>query len=411
MSGLMLWSALAWRNVWRNRRRSLLTLAIVAVACCAILLAYGFILASFEGLKFSIVQGGAGHVQLAHRNEFLEQENKPLEYGLSSAQRASLQREAQALGGVKKILPRLYFQGLISNGEITRSFSGEGLDAEAEWQAFGKQLRIVSGDYLEGGDDKRYSIVLGQQLAQRLHAKPGDTLTLVTAAVSGQMNAMDVTLAGVISSGIAARDTYYLAMPLGGAQELLRSEKVSRLTVLLQQDLSAAQAQRMQAALPAGFAQRSWRELNPIYDQLVTLYRGQFIVLGGILLAVAFLAILNAIIMNVMERTREIGSLRALGIDAARIRAGFALESFYLCALGSAAGAALAWGGGWLCRHIHIMMPAPPGSTSGYPLQLLWDGGMALQVSLALIALGMLAAWLASRHVASLDILDAINTH
>ncbi len=134
-------------------------------------------------------------------------------------------------------------------------------------------------------------------------------------------------------------------------------------------------------------------------------------VLGGILLVVAFLAMLNTIVMNVMERTREIGSLRALGIDAGRIRAGFMLESLYLCSAGCLLGCVLSLLLSWLCRHVSIMMPAPPGSTHGYPLQLLWDGSMAWQSSLALVLLGILAAWFASRHVSRLNIVDAINTH
>ncbi len=217
------------------------------------------------------MQGGTGHFQLAQNAEFREQENKPLEFAIDVPQLVQLQQHLQGQNGVRKVLPRLSFQGLISNGEVTRSFSAEGLEPELEWQAFGKNVNLVSGDYLEGGTENRYSIVLGQQLAERLHAKPGDNLTLVTAAANGQMNAMDVTLKGVISSGIAARDSYYLAMPLAGAQELLRTRKVSRLTVLLKQDLNSVLQQHFSQGLPDGFGLRNWQQLNPVYDQLVTL--------------------------------------------------------------------------------------------------------------------------------------------
>lgn len=409
MLDLKLWSALAWRNVWRNRRRSLLTLSIVAVACSAILLAFGFILASFDGLKFSIIYGGSGHFQLAQGAEFEGAENKPLEFGITRPQLQTLQQQLAAQGSTRRVLPRLNFQGLISNGEVTRTFSAEGLEPEPEWQAFGKNVDLIAGDYLDG--DKPQTIVLGRQLAERLHAKPGDTLTLVTSAVNGQMNAVDVTLTGIISTGIAARDAYYMAMPLSGSQELLRTDKVSRVAVLLKDDLDPASLGKLEKSLPPGVQVRTWQQLNPVYDQLVRLYRGQFWVLGGILLAVAFLAILNTIIMNVMERTREIGSLRAVGIDATRIRILFLLESLFICSGGCLTGAALAYALCHLTRHVLIMMPAPPGNTSGYPLQLLWDTPMSVYCSLTLIALGMLAAWLASRHISRLNIVDAINTH
>lgn len=409
MPDLRLWSALAWRNVWRNRRRSVLTLSIVAVACSAILLAFGFILASFEGLKYSIIYGGAGHFQLAQGAEFADAENKPLEFGLTHERLQALQQQLSSHASTRRILPRLNFQGLISNGEVTRTFSAEGLDPEPEWQAFGKNVDMVAGDYLDG--DNPLSIVLGRHLADRLHAKPGDTLTLVSSAVNGQMNAVDVTVKGIVSTGIAARDVYYMAMPLAGAQQLLRTEKVSRVVVLLKDDPDASTLANLERTLPLGVQLRTWQQLNPVYDQLVRLYRGQFWVLGGILLAVAFLAILNTIIMNVMERTREIGSLRALGIDANRIRVLFLLESLFICSGACLLGSALAFGLCALTGQVRIMMPAPPGNTSGYPLQLLWDTPMSLYCSLTLIVLGMLAAWLASRHVSRLNIVDAINTH
>ncbi|MES2318739.1 MAG: FtsX-like permease family protein [Pseudomonadota bacterium] len=412
MSDLILWAALAWRNVLRNFRRSLLTLAIVAVASTALLSALGFILASFEGVKYSIVHGGAGHLQIARGDEFKNAENRPLEFGSSQAEVAAIGASLARNGHLRKMLPRLAFQGLISNGENTHTFSGEGMLPDAEWQAFGSSYRILSGDYLDGGPEEAYTILLGKQLAARLHAKVGDNLTVVVATTSGQMNAVDVTLKGIVSTGIAARDGFFLAMPLAGAQDLLRTKKISRMTVLMKTaDLSGEDAAQFQAALPPGFQMRSWRELNPIYDQLVTLYRGQFIVLGTILLVVAFLSILNTIIMNVMERTREIGTLRALGIDAGKIRLGFIFESMYICGAGALLGALLAKLLSMGAARFVFLMPAPPGSTTGYPLQLLWNTEYAVVCCLALTMVGIVAAWFASRYVSRLNVVDAINSH
>jgi putative ABC transport system permease protein len=412
MSDLMLWAALAWRNVLRNFRRSLLTLSIVAVAAAALLTALGFILASFEGVKFSIVHGGAGHLQIARLEEFKNAESKPVEFGSSVEEAGAIGRALQASEQVRKVLPRLAFQGLISNGDNTRTFSGEGIEPTAEWQAFGNNFNIVEGDYLEGDEEGRYTVLLGKQLAERLHAKVGDNLTLVAAAATGQMNALDVTLKGIVSTGVAVKDGYFLAMPLRGAQALLRTKKISRTTVLLKgADLGDADLLRFRAGLPEGFRIRSWRELNPIYDQLVTLYKGQFLVLGVILLVVAFLSILNTIVMNVMERTREIGTLRAMGIDPLKIRLGFVFESVYICLAGALLGAALAKLASLFTARVVVLMPAPPGSTTGYPLQLLWSYEYAALCCAALTAVGILAAWFASRYVSRLNVVDAINTN
>jgi putative ABC transport system permease protein len=412
MSDVVLWASLAWRNVLRNFRRSLLTMSIVAVASAALLTALGFILASFEGVKFSIVQGGAGHFQLARLEEFKNAESKPVEFGSSKEEVTAIETMLNASPNVKKVLPRLAFQGLISNGENTRTFSGEGIVPKLEWQAFGKNFNIIEGDYLEDEESEQLSILLGKQLAERLHAKVGDNLTLVSAAATGQMNALDVTLRGIVSTGIAVKDSYFLAMPLKGAQELIRTPKISRTTVLLKTpDLTEIDEQNFLRGIPAGFKLKTWRELNPIYDQLVTLYKGQFIVLGSILLLVAFLSILNTIIMNVMERSREIGTLRAMGIDPLKIRLGFVFESVYICALGAFIGAALAKLLSFVTTKFVILMPAPPGSTKGYPLQLLWSTEYAVYCGLILSLVGILAAWFASRYVSKLNVVDAINAN
>lgn len=412
MHALRIWAALAWRNVWRNRRRSLLTISIVAVATAALALSLGFILSSFEGLKYSVIYGGMGHVQVARSEQFANLENKPLEFGITPEERQRIQPVLAQNPALRKVLGRLAFQGLISNGENTQTFVGDGVQPDAEWQVFGRSMNVVDGEYLSEDDSERFSVMLGKQLAERLHAKVGDNLTLMVAAATGQINAADVTVKGILSTGIADRDRYLLTMPLAGAQSLLRSNKISRLVaVMTSQTSTLPAAAQVEPLLPAHFALRSWRQLNPIYDQLVALYRGQFLVFGTILLGVAFLSILNTVIMNVMERGREIGTLRAMGIDAGRIRTGFLLESFYMCGTGGLAGIAIAK---LICVAVvwlKVMMPPPPGYTSGYPLQFIWVNSYVLGCAATLVLAGMIAAWFASRYVARLNVVDAINSH
>ncbi|MBL8490598.1 MAG: ABC transporter permease, partial [Rhodocyclaceae bacterium] len=123
----MKWLLFAWKNVLRNRRRSLTAMLITAVGSAAVLISSGFALYTYESLE-EMTARDTGHVVLAHERHFEGDEDVPMQHGLDGA--VALREQLAAMPGVKAVLPRVAFSGLISNGEKSAVFIGSGVDPE-----------------------------------------------------------------------------------------------------------------------------------------------------------------------------------------------------------------------------------------------------------------------------------------
>lgn len=361
---------LAWRNISRNHRRSLLTGGIVAFGFASFALAGGFMAQSFEGLRNNAIRSGLGHLQFADARLFEKSENSTLEYGIPNAARAMnvLQRDPE----VETIMPRIEFYGLVSAGAHSVPFAGLGVDPKAE--AIGSEIpkNVKQGQWLT---DDRHEVVIGSGLARLLNAKVGDSVTLLATTPDGTLNAFDARVSGIAEIFIKELSERYLALPLPLAQELLTvPDKVSRISVLLREPAheNAAATRLTQELQQTGItlAVRTWRQLALFYQQVRVLYLGIFGFMGAVLVVVVFLSAVNATLMSVAERTREIGTLRALGARSRRITHSFILEGILLGLVSSAAGTLLTILITLAVNAAGIEMPAPPGSAHGFVIHV-----------------------------------------
>ncbi len=404
----MKWLKLAALNALRNRRRSLVTIAIAALGTAAILLGGGFALFTYESLAEASARD-TGHLIVAHPGFFADEEKAPLELGVPHPQ--ELVRQLLREPAVRTVLPRLQFSGLVSNGDRSEIFVGSGVDAEREFTVKGPFLRRVAGELLDSAAP-RPQVVLGDALAKRLGAMPGQSLTLLATTTGGALNALDVDVAGVVSSGIPDVDKRLLLTALPTAQQLLATDRVSSLGVYLQEmDQVADTRNRLQPALAAaGLATRSWREEAVFYEGVRNLYNRIFGFIGAILGVIVAFAIANTLAMSVIERTREIGALRAMGTLPAQITRLFALEGATLAGVGVALGAAVSGALSLALLHAEIQMPPPPGRSTGYPLVVSVDPGLYAATAIGLVLLSLAVAWLVSRRTAHQPIVEAL-TH
>lgn len=361
---------LAWRNISRNHRRSLLTGGIVAFGFASFALAGGFMAQSFEGLRNNAIRSGLGHLQFADARLFEKSENSTLEYGIPNAGKAVdvLRRDAE----VETVMPRIEFYGLVSAGAHSVPFAGLGVDPQAE--AIGSEIPkgVKQGTWLTPGS---HDVVIGSGLAKLLNARAGDSVTLLATTPDGTLNAIDARVSGIADIFIKELSERYLALPLPLAQELLTvPDKVSRISVLLKEPAHEAEAamrlthELQQAGI--GLGVRTWRQLALFYQQVRVLYLGIFGFMGAVLVVVVFLSAANATLMSVAERTREIGTLRALGARSRRITGSFILEGIVLGLLSSAAGTLLSILITLVVNAAGIEMPAPPGSAHGFVIHV-----------------------------------------
>lgn len=405
------WLSLACRNAMRNRRRSLVTLAIAATGTAAALLGGGFALHTYESLAQASARD-TGHLVLAAPGQFDGIENMPLEHGLAG--RTQLTRELLAHPQVTRVLPRLQFSGLVSNGEKSEIFLGTGVDARQEFLVKGPFMQVEDGALLDDGSSatapaRDPGIVLGKGLARILSAKPGSSLTLMSTTTSGSLNAIDVTVTGIVSSGIADIDKRLAMVDLSTAQDLLVTDKVSYLSVYLDElEHSDAVGAAWRSQYAGKLEIRSWLDQAVFYQSVKGLYNRIFGFLGVIVLVIVLFAITNTQSMAVLERTREIGTLRAMGTTPGEVTRLFTLEGLVLGGVGAVLGMALAAGVAFALLRFGIQMPPPPGRTAGYPLVVTVSPVMYGAAALAVTVLAALASLLVSRKAAKQSVVEAL---
>jgi len=401
--------ALALRNVRRNRRRSLLTAGIVVFGFAAFALAGGFISQTFEGLKDGTIRGGVGDLQAARPETFAGAEQRTLEHGISDV--ARVERVLRKDPAVAAVLPRVDFVGLVSNGNRSVPYLGVGFDPVAESKSMETRTLLASGRWFAGPNE--IAVVLGTGLAGAVGAKAGDTVTVFGTTPDGVLNAIDATVAGLAELPVKELNDRYLATTLPAASKLLGVEgTVSKLVVMLKADQSADEAaarlRKRLAAAGTPLQVKTWRELALFYNQVRMLYAGIFGFMGAVLVIVVLLACANTMTMAAAERTREIGTLRAIGTPPEKVRAMFVAEGMMLALAGSLAGAGLALLVRSGLNASHIMLPPPPGASHGTPIHvafypLTYVAGLA--VMLATLAA---ASYFPARRASRIPIVDAL---
>ena len=400
----MKWLLFACKNVLRNRRRSLMALTITAVGTAAALVGGGFALFTYDSLR-EVSARDTGHVVLAARGFFDGDEDVPMQHGLAGA--PALAEQLRTLPGVRAALPRVQFSGLISNGDKSTVFIGNGVVPEIDFRVRGMQTGFVAGEPFAAGADAP-EIAIGQELAKIMKAKVGSSLTLLATTTEGNLNAVDVIVRGIISVGVPDIDKRLVLADVAAVQKLLLTDKVSTLSVYLK-DTSDTDA--TDARLAAGFPQlerRTWLDLAVFYKSVRALYDRIFGMLGAIMLVIVLFAMSNTLSMAVTERTREIGTLRAIGTQPGEIVRNFVLEGLAIGGAGALAGMALAGAVTLLLVFAGIQMPPPPGRSNGYPLLINFSASLYLFTGLAVVAVSALAAYLASAKAARKPITEAL---
>ncbi len=402
--------ALAWRNLVRQRRRTLLMGAVVAFGFAAVALAGGFIAQSFEGLKEGTIRS-IGQLQIVDRRAVTGTEEKTLEFGISDAARA--RAIAARDPSVEAVIPRIDFVGLATNGARSVPFLGVGVDPEPEARATYAGELVVSGKYLsgDGGD----GVVLGTGIASALGAKPGDTVTLMATTPDATLNAVDATATGLADVIIKELNDRYVAIGVGLASRLLQSsETVSKLVVFLKPGADETKvAERLEKALTAAgypVAVRHWKELAVFYKQVRLLYIGIFGFVGAVLVVIVILSAVIVMTMAVTERTREVGTMRALGTRPSGILRMFVAEGVVIAVAGCVAGALLALVIRTALNASGIVLPPPPGATHGAPIDvrfypLAYAAGLA-----AMVATMAVASYFPARRASRVSIVEAL-TH
>lgn len=397
--------SLAARNLRRNTRRTLVATFTVAFGIVAYLLAGGFIAWIFQEIREATIHAQLGHIQIVRPGYFEKGISDPYAYLLPG--RSDEQFMVKALPSFKTFAPRLALNGLISKGDNTIPFLGEGVSPGPE-QELSSRMEIVSGQNLSS-DDKPMAI-LGEGLAKTLGASPGDTVVLLATTASGNTNAVEVTIAGIFATMYKDYDDVALRLPIEVARKLMKVSGATSWIVLLNrtEDTEESALQISTSLGNKDFQVVPWTSMADFYNKTVSLFSKQVGIVKTIIALIIVLTISNTQMMSVLERTTEVGTSLAIGLRASQVMRLFILEG---CLIGIAGGVIGVIAGHIIAQAISsigIPMPPPPGMAHGYLGKILvtWPlvaDALYLAVITTLLA-SIFPAWKASR----LNIVDAL---
>ncbi|MCK4621619.1 MAG: ABC transporter permease [Desulfuromonadales bacterium] len=316
----MLWR-LAMRNIWRNRRRTLLTLSAMIVSSALLILALGIFSGMLKDMLASATEQYFGHLVISARG--YQDDHDMFAHFAADEQLQHILPQEQLLG----YSPRLRSFGLLSHQHNSSPAELLGVLPEQEQTVTSLQEHLTVGEYLRPVD--RDGAVIGSGLARRLGVVPGDQLVFVTQAADGSIGNDLLQVRGIFSTGDRGHDNGLVLVPLGWLQQLLvLPGELHEISLRITQPLQAASfAKRIAADLPQTLEILDWGELLPEMREVIASYDVSRLIIVTILYIATGLGILNTFFMSVIERTREFGVLMAIGMRPGQIRLMVLLET------------------------------------------------------------------------------------
>jgi putative ABC transport system permease protein len=409
---MMKWMKLAIRNILRNKRRSFVTLLAIGVGFSAVSLFSGYVSNIYSGLRESAVRGeGLGHLTIYKAGWLEKGKLDPERYMFSKEEVERITKLVTAEHDVILATPQIQVTGIVSNGVTSTIFIAQGVvpkddkTIKGAWASF----RPVKGEPLQEG--KPFGVEVAQDLARYLSLSAGKDGVIMSTTLGGQMNAMDIQVMGVYDSGSDATNDKYMRFTYDFAQSLVDTKMAEKIVVLLD-DWRTTEKMRtllLSKLTGAGIASeiKTWNELSLFYTKVKGMFDMIFLFLFTIVLVIVVMSTVNTMSMAVLERTREIGTLRALGLKRRGVSLLFAMEGGMLGLFGSFIGIAL-HAGVWAMIRVLAPTYTPPGVST--PVALIVDvrPRTICMLLLFLVLLSLLAAIIPARRAARQNVVDAL---
>jgi putative ABC transport system permease protein len=360
---------LALRNLSRNKRRTLLTMTAIIAGIIALVLFDGFVRYTLWGLQESTIRNGLGHLQLATAEEYFTTGNfDPFSYLFPDPE--AIIKKLKALPEVKEVVPQVTFSATLAGAEKSGIVMVQAVPAELSRSLLSFR-NIVDGRDLTAAD--RYRVVLAKGVAEKIGAQVGDTLTIMAVTRNGGINAADLEVIGIASLGLRELDNIQVYLDLPTAMDFLDITSVPLLITVLEKTEETAAVQeiitrRFKPQLGQPLVVKAWEELADYYRQVREFYHTLLQIIRFIIMLVVIFTIVNTMTMAVLERTREIGTLRALGTQKTGIIRLFLAEGLWIGFFGGVFGVLMGLAGSSFINTAlgGIYIPPPPGMAEGY---------------------------------------------
>jgi len=326
---------MAGRNVFRHTRRSVITALAISVGLTAMIAMDTLMNGADKMGMRNIVEFETGQLEIFAKGYYREEGAFPLDTVIK--QPDSLAAIVRKIPGVKAVTGRLKFPSRLSNGVDELPVIGIGIDLQSEKTVFETPRAVIAGAFLDGPDQ----VLIGAELAGDLKVKVDDILTVLVRDRNGTYNAFDLEVRGLLITGHPLLDRNAVLMDLETARNLMAMPgRITELCVMTADNPKriAAIKTEILSRIGPGYEIYAWDELNAAIFRIMGIKRFFGFLVGLAVLIIAAIGIINTMLMAVMERVPEIGTLKALGFSNRAIIMMFLYEGGLIGAIGSAVG-------------------------------------------------------------------------
>lgn len=330
--------AVAWRNIWRSKTRSLVILVAICLGLASGVFYMGFYQGMVDQRINTAIKTEASHIQIHHK-EYLNNPDK--KFVIADAD--SVTKVIRSVSGVKATTSRIIMNTMIQSPTTSSGVKVTGINPEDEKQVTNLYTRLIEGTYFEEG--KRNPIVIGKKLSEKLKVKLKSKVVITLQDMEGNMTGASFKVEGIFETSNTAFDESCV---------FVRSDDISRImvmdpnscheiAVLLDNNEGLELAdQAIQSKLP-GLDVKTWREIMPDVSLVESSFGLTMMIFIGVILLALLFGIINTMLMAVLERTKELGMLMAIGMNKFRVFMMILLETVMLSLVGGVCGIVLGW--------------------------------------------------------------------
>ncbi len=333
---------IALRNIFRNKRRSVLTGLSIAVAVMIAIYIWALVSGIVDNLFDNMIRMTSGHVRILNSDYVKREKMLPLEANIQDYKQ--VEKVAEANPNVTLTVGRIKFGVLLDYKGNNKPVVGIGIVPEVESQVSRLDEKIAQGRIIKVGQEE---MNIGANLAREMGLKLGDTLTVVTQTAYGSITAMNLKIVGIFNYGVVSVDKTTFFMPLDKAQQLLDLNGAVTEIFIIVKDMNKAPeiAKDIKVSLErvysGQYTTKSWQDVGFMFAYM-KLAKGTYAIIYFLVLFLASFTILNTMFMSVLERTKEIGMMKSLGMRDRQVMGVILLEALLIGTIASFVGAI--WG-------------------------------------------------------------------
>ena len=403
---------IAFRNLFRYKRRTLLTMSLITIGV-AFVLVFVSVTESFKTMMVGeITDSMLGHIQIHKKGYVASIDNLPLNLNLSQEAMKKVDKALAAIPGITASSRRIKFGGVFSNFVESTNIRLNAVDPESEFEV----VPLLASRIMEGAKTiRKGEILVPELLAKGMNVKTGDTAVVIATNEDGSVNGYQLTVGGVLRSvtGPGGRDGY---IHIDDGRQILRMQeaevsevalrvknfnKLDEIALRLEESLGGELNRQGKPA----FEIHTWEKLTPFFN-IVRMIDTMTFFIKLMLIAIVLISIMNVMIMAVYERTREIGTIAAIGTLPGRILSLFVFEGLGLGVLGALSGTAV---GGLLILVMNaVKITFNFGRQQGLLLKPTLDITDILVIALIVIAVAVLAGFQPAFRASRLDPIKAL---